>query len=180
MITIENLEALASRLEATDKEQRAKLLRLIAAYARIIKAREPRQFRRRALEWSDEDGHWDNSYPPTIKYKDFRGPALIKVRHFASDEAATSDGYYHDYRVYTTDPGLYVDAAGHIYGCDIQGTGSVGSYAAHPGACNVRCELGWDIRPMDDADEVTLTELAEAEQHLREIAFPLASAAMAD
>src|ERR1043166_8820002 len=101
--TLTMLEALASAMEQDEQEERSRILRLIRAYARIIAAREPVKFEPRPLEYSDEDGHWDSSYPPSQQLKDFRGPRLIAIIEHATDDAATSAGFYHDYRIYTTD-----------------------------------------------------------------------------
>jgi hypothetical protein len=93
-ITVEDVEALATRLESGQAARREKLLRLIRAHARILAVREPETFTRRAIEYSDEDGHWDNSYPPKKKYKDRSGPRTLKIREYTWEEIATSSGFY--------------------------------------------------------------------------------------
>jgi hypothetical protein len=173
-ITIEQVEALALELEQESAAQEAKLRRLIKAEARILAQREPWRFERRALEQSDEDGHWDNSYPPKIKYKRHAGPRCIMVRDCATQDIATSSGFYHDWKRVTTDPGLFVMRDGRILGCDESGTGSVGAYAAHPGDHNVQVTLDYSER-----EEVSLDELREVEATLRALAFPAAVAGAA-
>lgn len=175
-ITIEALEQLATQLEATDREQRAKLQRLIAAYARIIALREPGQLKRRPVEVADEDGHWDGSYPPNIQYKDYSGPRLIEVRRGDYDTVATEGGCYHAWRAVTSDCGVYVASDGGLYGRQYSGEGRVGQYAAHPGNCDVRIEVTYDEL---DTDEIALSDLTVAESTLRDLAFPLGAAAQA-
>jgi hypothetical protein len=170
MITIEDLETLASGLEADAQAERGRLTRLIRAYARIIFQREPAAFTRRALEHSDEDGHWDNSYPPKLEYKDRRGPKTIVVVTHDYDTVATSGGFYHDWRAVTDERGLCVDRHGDFYDATHEGTGSVGQFAAHPGSCGVMVAIEWHTV---DAGEIPLDRLQLAEQKLRETAFPL-------
>ena len=157
-ITIEQLEELANQIETEEQEERTRLRRLIRAYARIIAIREPDQFKRRALEHSDEDGHWDNSYPPKIKYKDKNGPALISVRYGDYDQVATEGGFYHTWRAVDSDPGVYVGRDGAIWGRSHEGEGNFGQFAAYPGECGVCVKLEWDTRsdsetPLDDLRE---------------------------
>lgn len=173
-ITIEDVEALASALEADEAAERAKLERLIRAEARILAVREPGLFEAQALEYADEDGHWDNSYPPGQSYRVYTGPRLIEVREPETVDVATSPGYYHTWRRVTEDPGLYVDREGRIWGCDESGTGRIGSFAAHPGNCDVEVTLEWERR-----HDVSVEELREVERHLRQLAFPLTQGAAA-
>jgi hypothetical protein len=173
-VTIESLEALAAEIEAGETQERAKLRRLIAAYARIVAGRDPGQFKRMPLEYSDEDGHWDNSYPPEQRYKQHTGPRLIEVETEETAHIATSRGFYHDYRVVTESKGLYVRCDGALLGCEVTGTGSLGQYAAHPGDCAVMCELDWQEL---EADEISAGSLRRAERHMRDLAFPLIAAA---
>jgi hypothetical protein len=173
-ITIEALESLVANLETEESARREKLERLIRAYARIVALREPEHFPRRALHLGDEAGHWDNSYPPNQVYSDRSGPRLVKVRSSSEEDIATEGGFYYAWRRVSTDPGLYVSRTGQIYGCAETGTGRVGQFAAHPGDCEVDCEVDWSVR-----DEITLADLEEVEQHMRALAFPLATAAVA-
>lgn len=166
-ITIEQVEALAERLEADDEAQRAKLSRLIRAYARILIIREPEQFRARAREIRDEAGHSDNSYPPEGVEYNHSGPELIEIRPYEVDDVPTSGGYYHTWRRETNDPGLYVDGYGRIYGAECTGTGRVGQFAAYPGNCDREIEIEWEQRR-----HVSTVDLVEVERDLRAIAFP--------
>lgn len=172
-ITIEQIEELANSLETTDTEQRANLQRMIRAEARILAVREPDKFTRKALEYRDEDGHWDNSYPPKQKYRNYTGPRLLKVQSCTTDDIATTSGFYYDWKRVTTDPGIYVACDGELWGCNESGTGSLGRFAAHPGDCNVEVELEWS--PLD-MHEVTIVQLQQVEEHLRKLAFPLSHA----
>lgn len=169
-ITLADVEALAERLAADEATARAKLQRLIRAEARIIAAREPSAFRAQATEYADRDGHWDHSYPPGQAYRSYTGPRLIEVRDCETTDVATSPGYYRTWRRVTEYPGLFVDAEGRIWGCNESGTGRVGSFAAYPGDCDVAVTVEWSRR-----DDVTMEELREVEEHLRQLAFPLAS-----
>lgn len=173
-ITIEGLEKLATELESDEAQQRERLKRLICAYARILAVREPHLFERRATERADEDGHWDNSFPPKIKFKNRTGPRLILVDGYEWDDIATSGGFYHEWKRITTNPGLYVARDGSIYGADETGTGRLGQFAAHPGDCNVECTIEWTKR---NRDSLAVSDLAEVEAHLRKLAFPLSHAA---
>lgn len=173
-ITIEEIEALVSRMEQEEEARRAKLIRLISAEARIIALREPEHFGKpRATERSDEDGHWDNSFPPEILCKNRTGPRLITVEQHVTDDIATSSGFYHDWKRVTTDPGLFIGRKGELYGLQETGTGSFGQFAAHPGNCDVQCDLDWQIL---SADEVSTERLEAAEEQLRALAFPLSHA----
>lgn len=172
-ITIEQLESLAADLIAAAEANRGKLHRLITAYARIINLKSPEAFTRRATEWSDEDGHWDNSYPPKQEYKERTGPRTIRIINIDRESKATSGGFYHDTEWYTTDGGLSVGPDGTLWAGDLHGTGEYGQFAAHPGDCNVRCEI--DYSELDLAD-VPLDRLIKAEKELRDLAFPLMGA----
>lgn len=169
MTTIEDIETLAEGLERDDGARRAKLLRLIRAYARILAQRDPRKFPRRPRELSDEDGHWDNSYPPSLVWKDRTGPRLACIVEFDYQEIATSSGFYHDWRAGTTEPGIYVDHHGALWGATVSGSGSLGAFAAHPGNCDVALEIGWSKR---DEDDISTDELRAAESMLRVLIFP--------
>lgn len=173
-ITIERLEALIQTREENTQLRRAKLLRLISAYARIVALVQPEEFEPHATEYSDKDGHWDNSYPPTVEYKNKTGPRLIKLDGRDWEEIATSRGFYHSYKVVTTDRGVYVDRKGRLWGGDMTGTGEFGQFAAHPGQCNVQCEIEWSLLNTNELD-ISLLEVAEAK--LRQLAFPLLTAA---
>lgn len=174
-ITIEQVEALAAQVEGDESVERGRLLRLIAAYSRILAVREPHLYERRALHHGDEAGHYDSSWPPRQVYSERRGPRLIRVRRWETEDVPTSSGYYHEWRRTTVDPGLYVDRAGTIYGADETGTGRVGQYAAHPGDCGVDCTIEWSVR---DRAEMTIDEIREVEEHLRGLAFPAAARAV--
>jgi hypothetical protein len=173
-ITIEDLERLASELEANETAQRERLLRLICAEARILAAREPHLFERMPTEYGDEAGHWDNSFPPKKEYRCRTGPRLLEVRDNTTDDVATSSGFYYSWKRVTTDLGLYVARDGSIYGADETGTGRLGQFAARPGDCDVECTIEWSQR---DRNDLTLDELREVESHLRALAFPLSQAA---
>lgn len=168
-ITIEQVEALASQLEASEQEQRDKALRLIRAYARILGAREPERFTRRPTECRDEAGHWDSSFPPKAEYYALSGPCLLTLRKRDYQDVPTSGGFYHEWKRVTHDPGIYVQRDGTIYGCDEHGTGAVGQYAAHPGDCEREIVLRWSRRPVS---EIPTAQLLEAEAELRALAFP--------
>ena len=171
-ITVESLEALATQLEETEKAKRAKLTRMIAAYCRILAVREPQTFKARATVIADKDGHWDNSYPPKIEWKEKTGPKLHEIAGGDYGTTSTSTGCYHSWDAYTETRGLYVDRSGEIWGAEFAGTGSVGEYAAYPGNHNVEIEIEWS-----ESDEVETAQLEEAEETLRALAFPLAAAA---
>ena len=169
-ITIEHLEALADQAEIEETAIRARYLRIIASYARIVAAKEARSFKAQALELSSEDGHWDSSYPPATEYKDFTGPRLIMIQQEKYDTVATSSGFYYHWRAAQTSPGLYVSRDGAVWECAIGGTGSVGRYAAHPGNCDVMIALEYSPA---DLGQVLTSDLRAIEKHLRIIAFPL-------
>jgi hypothetical protein len=167
---IYELEALANRVCEETQTAAEKLARMIRAYARIIYAKNPGKFKRRAAAWADEDGHWDNSYPPKIEYKERTGPLSITIIDSDRDSKATSDGFYHDIEYFTTDPGLYVCPDGSFIGATLKGTGSFGQFAAHPGEFNVQCVIEYTEIDLGD---IPLDRLAKAEKELRALAFPL-------
>lgn len=171
-ITVESLEALATEIEATEVEQRAKLDRLIRAYARILAVREPHLFVRKATEHGDEAGHYDNSYPPKQEYRAKTGPRLYCVEGWDTEDVATSSGFYYSWRRVTTDGGLYISKMGELYEANETGTGRLGQFAAHPGDCDVECEIEWSRK-----HDVTIEQLATVEADLRKLAFPLSQAA---
>lgn len=174
-ITIEQLEALAAQIEADQAKEVERLHRLVAVYARILAAREPGKFAAKPLERSDEDGHWDNSFPPKVKYKDFTGPRLLRLRGRETDDVSTSGGFYYHWRRVTTDGGLYVDRHGQLWRSEETGTGKVGQFAAYPGDCDVMCTIEYERAD----DDVTVEELRAAEEKMRGLAFPLAAAVTA-
>lgn len=171
-ITIEGLEAMAAQLEQDAETRAAKLRRLIRAFARIIQAREPRKFIRQPCEFGDEAGHYDNSFPPKQEHRDYTGPRLLEIYEEEIEEVRTSSGFYYDYRIVTTNAGLYVAADGSLWGADRTGTGSLGQFAAHPGDCGVEVTIDYDRR-----DDVSIEALEIAEKTLRDLAFPLVAAA---
>lgn len=173
MMTIEMLENLANEIETEENLERARLARLIRAYARIASKADPQTFPARAIERSDEDGHWDNSFPPDIELKNHCGPRAICIFVHNVTDIATSSGYYHSWRRETEYVGLYVRIDGALLGCTETGTGSVGQYAAHPGDHGVECTLEYEARDLED---IELEDLQAAEASLREIAFPLIAA----
>lgn len=173
-ITIEQVEALATKLEADDEAKRAKLVRLICAYTRVIAQRSPEKFQRQATVCRDEEGHFDNSYPPRIVYRDHTGPRLLQVRDNRTDDVATSGGFYYSWKRVTEDRGVWVGRDGTLWGCDETGTGEVGQFAAHPGDCNVDVELEWERLDLDDVDT---EDLSATESKLRGLAFPASIAA---
>ena len=172
-ITIEQVEALAADVEATDAAERARLARLITAYARIVAVREPDKFKARATEYGDA-GASDGSYPPDAEYRDKTGPRLIRIADFVWQWLATESGFYHAARAATTDPGMYVDRRGRLYGATITGTGRFAPFPAHPGYCDVQCSIAWDSISLADAP---MDRLAQAEEKMRKLAFPLAAIA---
>lgn len=171
-ITIEALEQLATELEATEADQRAKLDRLIRSYARILAVREPHLFVAKATERGDEAGHWDSSFPPKQELRAKTGPRLLKIEGWDTEDVATSGGYYYSWRRVTTDGGVYVSKMGELYEDDETGTGKLGQFAAHPGDCDVECTIEWSRK-----HDVSLDQLRAAEEHLRKLAFPLSQAA---
>lgn len=166
-LTLEALEALAATLDEEEAQTIEKLQRMIRAYARILWNREPQRFKRQPLRRQDEAGHWDNSFPPSIEYTDHSGPRAIRCCKPEWQEVATDSGFYHSYRVTTTEPGLSVDRFGNLLRCNIEGTGEIGQYAAHPGDKNVDCDLSYET-----ADDPTIEELRFCEAKLRGMAFP--------
>lgn len=173
MLTIDELEAIATQCTAEADAERERLARLIKIYARIIAARVPGKFRRGPLERSGDDGHYYSSFPPVILYKDFRGPRLIRIVEHEVSDISTSGGFYHEFRRVTEDPGLYISPEGAPYGADETGTGRVGQFAARPGYCEVMCAIEYrELAP----DDVPLDRLQEAERKLRALAFPLVAA----
>lgn len=171
-ITIEDLERMATELEANEAQQRARLDRLIRSYARILAVREPHLFERRATEHGDVAGHWDNSFPPKQEFRARTGPRLLRVEGYDTEDVATSGGFYYSWRRVTTDGGLYVSKMGELYEANETGTGRFGAFAAHPGDCDVECEVAWSPKR-----EVSLKQLVAVESCLRELAFPLSQAA---
>lgn len=163
-LTIEALEALATELEADRDAKRARLLKLISLHARILAVKAPGLFRREATEYGDEAGHWDNSYPPEVEYRCFRGPSTITVVDHNYQKIATSSGFCYDWRAETSEPGLSVDKRGRIYSCEYSGTGRVGQYAAHPGNCDVSVSLEWSERA---PESLSIEELTTVERVLR-------------
>jgi hypothetical protein len=173
-ITIEQVESLAEKLEADERAQREKAMRLIRAHCRILAVREPERFASQPLEYRDEEGHWDGSYPPDQTYQNHSGPRLIEIRDCRTEQIATSGGFYHSWKLVTVDRGLWVDARGRLFEVDESGTGRVGQYAAHPGAVDVEVALEW--RP---AGDVSTADLLAAERTLRALAFPASARAAA-
>lgn len=173
-ITLEQVEQLAAQVEADDRAERQRLQRLIAAEARILSVREPELYRARPLEVSDEDGHWDDSYPPAVQYKDYSGPRLLSVRKGDYGTIATEGGFYHTWRAVTQDRGLYVARDGSIWGREYDGQGRLGRFAARPGDYGVMIAVRYDET---DGEDLTLEDLRRVEQKLRELAFPLTAAA---
>lgn len=97
-LTLESLEALVETLIDAERAEREKQLRMIAACARIVALKDPEVFTRRACWHGDEEGHWDNSYPPKQTYSDRRGPSTIKIVDSTQEDIATSGGYYYSWR----------------------------------------------------------------------------------
>jgi hypothetical protein len=168
-ITLESLEQLAAQIIDDDDAERNRLLRLVRAYAQIIGRREPGEFARMATRRvSDDDG--DNSYPPETKYVGRSGPVLLRLADPADEEVRTSGGFYHSWKIQTTDSGLYVDRIGNLYGRYQTGTGHYGQFAAHPGDCDVEIEIDWERL---DEGEIAIDRLRDAEEILRGLASPL-------
>ena len=170
-ITIEQLETLATQAEADETAERARLHRLIRAYARILSARDPELYQRQPTMLRDEDGHWDESYPPAVTWRARTSERLIVVRDEQTDDVATTSGAYYEWRRVTTDVGIYIARDGSIWGCEQSGTGRVGSFAAYPGDHRVKVDARYSRR-----DDVTVSELRIAEAHLRDLAFPASAA----
>lgn len=173
-ITIADLEAIAQQIETEDRAERERLHRLISAYARIVAIREPEAFRRQAVEYSDEEGHFDNSYPPDQEWKDFSGPRALCVKGESWDEVSTSSGFYYDWRAAGKDSGLYIAPDGAMLGAEVEGQGHFGQFAAHPGDCHVRITLRFCNL---EEGNVTMERLQLAESTLRDKAFPHVAAA---
>lgn len=168
-LQLEDIEAVVAQLEADQDVRRAKLLRLIAAYARIVDVREPKRFARQALEYRDEAGQFDDSYPPSVLYCNFSGPALLEFSEPETEQVPTETGFYHSWKLVTKSPGLLVDARGALWRCEEHGTGRVGCFAAYPGDCSVEVVVEYHRqRP----EELPLATLEEIEAWLRAVAFP--------
>jgi hypothetical protein len=157
--------------------RRARLVRLCAAYARIVAAREPAAFAARPLHHGDEAGHWDSSYPPKQVYSDRSGPRTVRITERETEDVATTGGFYYSWRRVTTAPGLHIGPDGRWYHSTETGTGELGQFAAHPGDCGVECEIEYTTR---HADSLTVAELTEAERVLRDLAFPLVASRQAE
>lgn len=173
-ITIEQLEALAAQIETEESNERNRLHRLIAAYARIAVKANPDAFPAMPTEYADEAGHWDNSYPPAQEYRAHSGPRLAEVDDLSWEKLARTSGFYYEFDIAADDPGLFVAPDGRIYGGYMAGTGRYGQFAAYPGNVNVEAEIEW--APLQD---VSLEQLARAEEKMRELAFPLVAARLA-
>jgi hypothetical protein len=175
-ITVEQLEALAASITADAEQQRERLLRIIRAYVRILAVREPDEFGRQMTVYADTDGSWDGSYPPKQRWKQPTGPAAIRVRDLDFDSRATSGGFYHSLAYFTSSPELCIDADGQWWAGELTGTGEFGQFAAYPGECNVDCEINYSEISDDD---VPTDVLIDAEEQLRGLAFPAATARQA-
>lgn len=172
-ITVEQIEHLATELEADAEENRSRLLRLIRAETRILAAREPERFTRRACHYGDEAGHYDNSYPPKMEYSERTGPVSITLTKSVTEDVATTSGFYYEWRRVCSSGALALDMHGRFWRSDETGTGRVGQFAAHPGDCGVDVTIDWSHESDDD---VSLEELRIAEGKLRALAFPAATA----
>lgn len=172
-LDLHHLESLANSICEDATTEKENLARMIRAYCRILHASQPTAFRRHATVYSDEDGHWDNSFPPKIVYKQHTSPLLIEILDSSENSKATSGGFYHSMEYFTEDPGLYVGTGGEFYGATITGTGDFGQFAAHPGECNVDCTIKWATLDLDD---ITTDRLQKAEKELRDLAFPAINA----
>jgi hypothetical protein len=161
-ITLEQLEGLALQIEADDAAEHARLMRLCRAMVRILAARQPELFVRRATSITDEAGHYDNSYPPKPEFHRAGGPRLFKIRGNDTDDVPTSGGFYYSWKRETAELGCYVGRDGVFRGCDESGTGRLGQFAAHPGDCEREIEIDWPVI------EPTLDDLRDAEPKLRE------------
>ncbi len=169
--TIEQLESLATQLETTEAEQRARLERLCRAYARIIRAASPDKFARRATHYGDEAGSWDSSFPPRKEYAARTGPLAIKTSDSVTEDVATEGGFYYAWRRVTVRGALAIGTDGTWYRSDETGTGNFGPFAARPGNHDVDVDIDWS-----ETDEVSTEELIAAEAKLRDLAFPLVAA----
>jgi hypothetical protein len=164
MITIESLEQLASQIENDNAAEHARLQRLCRAMVRILAGRQPDLFERFATSMTDEAGHCDNSYPPSVAlHYGTSAPHLIELLDNETSDVPTSRGYYHTWCRQTDDLGLFVGRDGTWYGCDEHGTGAVGQYAAHPGDRDRDILINW-VRI-----EPTLEQLRIAEPYLRRL-----------
>jgi hypothetical protein len=168
-ITIEVLEALAHQVEEQEQTEREHLHRLIRAYTRILAVREPAKFRRRACEYGDETGYCDGFYLPKMQCRNYTGPRLFSIYEGDYSTIPTSTGFDHDWKAVTSDLGLYISPAGECWGRETAGTGEFGSFPAYPGDCSVEIEFHW--RELAE-DELPIEGLREAEERLREAAFP--------
>lgn len=172
-LTIEDLEALADTMGKENHERRGKLNRLCVAYARIIGLAKPDAFEPEPCQHGDEAGSWDSSYPPDQVYSEHTGPETITIRSHKIEDVATGGGFYYPWRRVTVDGGLAIDRDGAWYRADETGTGRLGRFAAHPGDCDVTCEIAWCEVDVEDLD---VEELDAAERKLRDLAFPLVAA----
>jgi hypothetical protein len=170
IITLAALEAIADEIVGEESQKREHLATMIRHYARILAVREPERFTRRATELSDEDGHYDNSYPPKLEWKDRSGPVSMRIVPGTYEQVATEGGFYHSWRAATSDSGLYITPTGEMIGATFEGEGRYGQFAAHPGDCSVMITVEWDRL---DIDDVPTERLVEAEAELRDLAFPL-------
>lgn len=177
MITIEQLESLATELENDDAAQRDRLSRLCRAYVRILAVREPERFERGACHYGDTVGSCDGSYPPGQEYSERTGPRSIALINSDTENVATSTGFYYTWRRVTKYGGLEVGRDCRWYRSDEYGTGRFGQFPAHPGTCNVDVTIDWHSVAQAD---LTTAELALAEVALRELAFPLTAAKLAE
>lgn len=172
-MNIHELEALANEICETQQTKREHLLRMLRAYCKIINAREPGKFKRRACHFGDVAGNCDGSYPPEQAYTDRSGPLAIEIVSFSSEDVPDSGGFYYSYHTVATDMGLYLSPKGDLFGGAMTGTGSFGQFPAHPGDCDVDCSIEWSNL---DPEDVPLDRLEKAEKEMRAIAFPLLAA----
>jgi hypothetical protein len=172
MITIEQLEELAAKIEQTDAEEQTRLLRLCNAMGKILARRQPDVWKGTSTSITDEAGHFDNSYPPSEE-RHGRGPSVVRVRGRETEDVPTETGFYHTWRRQTTDGGCYLGRNGFWYSSDESGTGRVGQYAAHPGDRDRDITIEWErMTP-------TLEDLQEAEPVLRALLAQFLSASTA-
>jgi hypothetical protein len=169
LASIDSIEAYAASIETAEAESRARLLRIVRALAKI--ANNKQRFRRMPMRFQDEDGHYDNSFPPKQDYRDHSGPRLLEIISESTEDIATEGGFYHAWKRVTEDRGLYIAADGTLYGCEQTGTGRFGQFAAHPGNCDVDVDLSWETLAEDD---VPLDRLQKAVSELIALAFPAA------
>lgn len=166
---LESLEELAHAIVSSDAGRRELLRQMIRQYCRIMAVKSPEQFKRRALQYMDEPGHYDNSYPPEQQYADRNGPSLIRIEHGQWDEIASSGGFYYSWEAVTRTRGVYVDRHGDLYGADYSGIGAVGQFAAHPGDCGVDIHIEYSRL---EEQEISTDQLREVEGELRTMAAP--------